>query len=107
MADRSPMVRTFFLEESPTIGIDFSNFPEVLGGASLSAPAINLLSGTASGITFGTPAITSTIFDSIPIGQAVAVNVTLTTKGQYTFECHVTMSSNTKPRSVRGIIIVR
>lgn len=73
---------------------DFTNYSEVLGGATLSNPVIPAVSG----ITFGTPTVLTATFTqynsdgtttTVASGKGVKVAITCTTAGRYTVDCKV------------------
>jgi plastocyanin len=98
---RLPQVVTLHDEETRYLQFDFSDFPEVNAGATLSSPAMS----TVTGLTFGSPAVTSTATDGVTAGKGVVVQVTASTAGTYTIYCTVTLSSG-GTASVRAKIIV-
>jgi hypothetical protein len=83
---------------------DFSNFPEVAAGGTLSSPAVPAVTG----LTFGTPAVTAAELDGIPAGEAVQVTVTAgedTEDGNYAVWCYATVGGSR--RAVKGVVAVR
>lgn len=73
---------------------DYSNFPEVVAGETLSAPAITAVSG----LTFGSPAVLAAPFvydedgSTVATGKGVSVLVTAAAAGDYDVTCLVTAS---------------
>lgn len=60
--------------EARYLVFDFSGFPELAGSAVLQTnPAPTIRGG--SGLTVGTPSVTSTVWDGIPAGKAVTARV--------------------------------
>lgn len=83
---------------------DFSNFPEVVAGETLSNPTVTVTVG--SGLTVGSPAVTTVERDEVAAGAGVAVTVSSGTPGTtYTLECKVTTSGGAQ-RVVKGEIVV-
>lgn len=82
---------------------DFSNFDEIKDGetiSSVSCPAV-------SGLTIGTPAVTTTVKNFIPAGQAVQVSFGGGTAGtDYNVKVIATTSGGSE-LEVRGILAVR
>jgi hypothetical protein len=81
---------------------DFSNFPEVVAGETLSSPSV---SSSPSGLTVGTPAVTAAERDGVAAGEGVAVTVSGgTASTTYSLECSVTTSGGSV-RVVKGEIV--
>ena len=77
-------------------GFDFSKFPEVMSGETLSSPTVTV---SPTGPTIGTPTVTTVPFDPgrgaelIQTGKGVKVSVSAGTAGvSYTLTCTVTTS---------------
>lgn len=68
---------------------DFSGFPEFAAGETLASAA----TPTVSGLTIGTPAVTSAIVDGVPAGKGIQVRVSGgTANTEYTVACRGTFS---------------
>jgi hypothetical protein len=81
---------------------DFSSFPEVLAGETLSAPSVPAVSG----LTIGSPAVTSVIRDGIAAGKAVEVTIAGGTDGtSYDVEASASTSGGSSWPS-RGTLVV-
>ena len=82
---------------------DFSNFDEIQDGetiASVSCPAV-------SGLTIGTPTVTTTVKNFIPAGQAVQVSIDGgTVNTDYNVKVIATTSGGSE-LEVRGVLAVR
>jgi hypothetical protein len=80
--------------ETRAMVFDFSNFPEVVAGETLSAPS----TPAVAGVTFGTPTVLAAAFTydedgaQVASGKGVKVNVTGGTAGEYVVRCVVTAS---------------
>ena len=98
---RVPQVVTLHDEETRYLQFDFSDFPEVKAGATLSSPTMQ----SVSGLTFGSPTVSNAITDGVPAGQGVLVQVTASTAGTYVFYCKATFSTG-GDGSVRVKVIV-
>lgn len=84
---------------------DFSKFPEVIAGETLSSPAISV--ADPSGLTVGSPAVTLVVRDGIAAGKGVQVTISAGSSGEtYTVQCDATTSGGSK-RSVQGLIEVK
>jgi hypothetical protein len=93
---------------------DFSRFPEVLSGGTLSAPAVPAVSG----VTIGSPAVLTADFYEGPTtgpvavasGKGVKVTLASTTVGRYTVACNVLVTmpdASTVTRTKRLLLDVR
>lgn len=83
---------------------DFSDFPEVLAGETLSLPVVPASSPT--GLTIGTPAVSAVARGDVPAGQAVEVMISGGTAGiDYQVEGQATTSGGAK-LAVGGVIKV-
>ncbi len=83
---------------------DYSNFPEVLAGETLSSPTVTATVG--SGLTIGTPNVTLVERDEVAAGEGVEVTISSGTAGTtYTLECRCTTSGGSQ-RVVKGQLVV-
>ena len=95
--------------EEITYTLDFRVFPEVSDdGGVLSSPTVS----APAGITVGTPTVSTTIIDGIPIGQAILLPVsggTASPPTDYTIECYATITSSlgTSKRAYKVQVEVR
>jgi hypothetical protein len=87
---------------------DFSRFPEVVGGETLSNPTVDAVAG----LTIGAPAVTTTdqvVFSNgqkVAAGKGVQVAISGGTAGQtYALECHAATSGGAN-RDVKGSLVV-
>lgn len=96
-----PAVGAFPSEVARRYLFDFQYFPEVVAGDTISNPSVPAVSG----LTIGTPAITTVVMDGIPIGKGVVVPIHGTVVGDYTIECTVDFSGGGKG-TIRGIVSV-
>lgn len=81
---------------------DFSNFPEVVSGETLSSPSVPAVPG----LTIGTPAVTSEIRDGIAAGKAVEVTISGGAADTiYEVQCAVATSGGST-RIVKGALAV-
>jgi hypothetical protein len=68
---------------------DFSRYPEVISGETISSP----VTPAVSGLTIGSPTVTSATIDGVPSGKGVKVTISSGTAGTtYTVDCRVTTS---------------
>lgn len=82
--------------ESILYVFNFEDFAEVVAGETLSSPSVPAVSG----LTIGTPTVTTTVIDDVPIGKGVQCLISGGTAGiTYSVDCFVTMSGG----DVRGI----
>lgn len=95
--------RTKKVSEVVLFVFDFSNFPEVEAGETLSNPSVPAVSG----LTIGSPAITAAETDGIAAGKALQVSISGGTAGtDYTVSAYVTTSGGST-RGVEGVVAVR
>lgn len=81
---------------------DFSTFPEFDGGETLGTPSVPAVSG----LTIGTPAVTSAARDYVDAGKGIAVTISGGTAGTtYSVACTGTFSGGAV-RTVKGRIAV-
>lgn len=82
---------------------DFSRFPEVKAGETLSSPSVT---ASPSGLTVGSPAVTAAARDGVPAGQGVAVTISSgSASATYSLECLATTSGGAV-RCVKGVLLV-
>jgi hypothetical protein len=98
--------RTLRRGETVLYLFDFSNFPEVTAGGTLSAPDVPAVAG----LTIGTPAVTAAELDGIPAGEAVQVAVAASDTAAAGDEdrevwCYATIGASV--RAVKGVVAVR
>jgi hypothetical protein len=95
-ADRDIPAITHYTTEAPVVCFDFSKFPELLSGGSMSNPVMT----PVTGITFtGTAVLTvpfyegdSTAAPAVAVGKGVSTKVLCTVPGTYVLACTVDMS---------------
>jgi hypothetical protein len=81
---------------------NFTKFPELRAGETISTPVVPAVSG----LTIGSPAVTTVERDGITAGKAVEVTISGGTSGTtYEVECYVNTSGGSR-RSVIGRIVV-
>lgn len=89
-------------DETVSYVFDFTAFPEIKAGdtiASATVPAV-------SGLTIGTPAVTTADRDGVDAGKGVEVVIAGGTAGEtYTCECRAVLSSGSI-RVVKGQLVV-
>lgn len=100
--NRTVEVHTQYASEAAVIYcFDFTNFPEVLSGQTISTPVMPAVSG----VTFGTPTITAATFtqynpngttSTVAAGKGVLVAITIAAAGVYTIDCTVVPSGGGK-----------
>lgn len=89
--------------ETVSFLFDFSRFPEVREGETLSSPSVT---SSPSGLTVGSPAVTSSRRDGVPAGQGVAVTISSGSAGtSYSLEALATTSGGAI-RCVKGVLKV-
>lgn len=75
---------------------DFSKYSELQSGETISSPVVP----SVSGLTIGSPSLTTVVIDGVPIGKGVKVTISGGSAGEtYTVDCQVTTSG--------GSILVR
>jgi hypothetical protein len=96
-SDRDIPEKTQYTTESLVVYcFDFSRFPEVLNGGTLSSPTMAVVAS----VTQGTPAVLTADFQegstdgpvAVASGKGVKVAVTCTTAGRYQLACSVTIT---------------
>lgn len=116
-AERDEPTLTHYTTEAPVVCFDFSRFPEVLSGGTLSNPQMTAVAN----VTFaGTEVLTEDFYDggtsgpaTVASGKGVKVKVTCTTAGKYTLACTADIACEvngevvTIPRAKRCILIVK
>ncbi len=99
----SYQTRTKTAAEVVVFVFDFSNFPEIVAGETISSTTVPAVSG----ITIGTPAVLTEETDGVPEGEGVAVTISAGTVGtDYTVDCRI-VTSGGSTRAVRGVVAVR
>jgi len=101
-----PILKTVFSKtaaEIVTYIFDFSNFPEVLNGETISNPVVSV---SGSGLTTSGVIVTTSKIEGVPTGQGVLTTVSGGSAGSsYEITCQVDMSGG-DVRVVKGIIVV-
>lgn len=93
---------TKYAVEVVSYQFDFSDFPEVVAGETLSSPNVPAVSG----LTIGTPAVTVAERDGVAAGKGVAVTVSGGTAGTTYTITATAVTSGGSTRAVRGRIRV-
>lgn len=107
---------THYTTEAPVVCFDFSKFPEVLAGGTLSNPVM----ATVSNVTFsGTAVLTAEFAEGatsgaadVQAGKGVSTKITCTVAGRYELTCTVDIaitvngSPVTVPRSIKLNLVV-
>ena len=89
--------------EVRTVPFNYSNFPEILGGDTLSSATVT---GNPGGLTVGSASVSAAVVDGIPIGQAILAVVSGGTDGvDYALTCLATTAAGSV-LEVRGVLSV-
>lgn len=84
---------------------DYSNFPEIQGGDTITGTPV-VPASIPAGLIIGTPAVTVAAFDGVAAGKGVKVRISGGTAGTtYEIECQATFASGAL-RVVKGRIVV-
>lgn len=90
-------------EEAKTFAFDFSKEGAVVAGETLTVIEVE---GSPSGLTIGTPAVTTATFDGIASGKAIKVRISGGTAGTtYELACRATTSGG-DTLEIPGVLIV-
>jgi hypothetical protein len=93
----------FYTGELRCVGFDFSEFPEVVEGETLSSPSVS----ADPGLTAGSPEVLTADFvpgdgdPTIASGKGVKVSLTASAAGTYDVTCQVTTSGGSTLK-IRG-----